>query len=377
MNATAAEGASAAPRWSFLLQDVPRMIRRSLNSVHYGYAARLALVVGVSAGSGYAFYKGVLVKSQETKPLAQRWYLFSPSVPITLLDRKQMEGTNMYYYRFALPNSYDYAGFDPISSVQIHSGKQRGLSSVSRFYTPVSHPNERGIIEFAIKDCDPGRMSARLRGLGIGDQVYLGRWMKEFRFNPEVHKEIGVICSTGGASVALQLLHYLDKQPAVQTCVSILYCHATPFSIPFRREFQDFADRDNRFSVKFNVLGIGMEAYKEPEKHLPQGLTLNKNLFVGNLQPEMVRQSMPPPVRSAVEKHADGTEKFTAVRPQLLVCGPQSMLTFVCGKVSTIAHWTYFQGPFYKFYTGFLHDMGYDRRQVYKFGVSKHFMAIQ
>lgn len=349
------------------------MIRRTLNSIHYGYAARVSLALGVTCVAGYAFYRGVLVRSQESKPLAQRWWLFSPPVPVTLIDRQQIEGTNMYYYRFALPHSYDYAGFDPISSVQIRSGKVRGLSSVQRWYTPISHPEERGIIEFAIKDCDPGRMSARLRGLGIGDQVYLGRWMREFRYDADRHKEIGLVCSTGGASVALQLMNYLDKQPMNSTCVSLLYCHTAPLDIPFRREFQDFAARDNRFSVKFNVLGIGMDAYKNPTAVLPEGLVPGKTLFSGNLHPDTIRRCMPPPVR--VENGPDGTP--ITYRPPLLVCGPQSMLTFLCGKVSTIGHTTYWQGPFYKYYTGFLRDLGYERKQVYKFGVSKHFMAIQ
>eukprot|EP00796_Vickermania_ingenoplastis_P004873 gene4873-3494_t len=367
------EGAGGAPagrRWSFLLQDAPRMLSRALNSIHYGYAARLGLLLGVGSAAGYAFYKGVLVKSQEHKPLAQRWWLFSPPVPITLIDRQQVEGSNMYYYRFALPHHYDYAGYDPISSVQICSGRVRGLSSVTRWYTPISHPQERGIIEFAIKDCDPGRMSARLRGLAVGEQVHLGRWMREFRYQPHAQREIGVICTTGGASVALQLLNYLDKQPADRTCVSLLYCHSSPVGIPFRREFQDFASRDNRFTVFFNAFGLGMEAYRNPALLVSEGLELGKNLFTGGIQPETVRRTMPPPVRATGDAAA-------AYRPPLLICGPQSLLTFVCGKVSTFAHTTYYQGPFYKFYTGFLYDMGYDRRQVYKFGVSKHFMAIQ
>lgn len=360
-------------RWSFVLEDLPGRVTRSFHSVNYGYIVRLSALVAGVAGVGYCIHRA-LVKSQEGKPLAQRWHWCAPTVAATLIDKKQIEGSNMYYYRFALPHSYDYAGYEPISSVQVHIGKLRGMSGVKRWYTPISHPEERGIIEFAIKDCDPGRMSSRLRRLAIGDQVTLGRWMREFRYDSAVHKEIGMICSTGGASVALQMLSYLDKQPTNRTCVSLLYCHTNPFDIPFRREFQDFSARDNRFEVAFNVMGVGMEAYAEPEKKLGAlNLRPGQNLFRGSIDPDTVSRTMPPPSRPAPA----GSSSSALYRPSLLVCCPQSMMTFLCGKVSTIGHTTYWQGPAYKYYTGFLSSMGYQRKQVYKFGVSKHFMAIQ
>lgn len=390
-------------RWSFVLQDLPTKVRQAAYDVRYGYVVRVGLVAGMTLVASYAMY-AIMARLQEEKPLAQRWWLFSRPVPVTLMDKKQVDGSNMYWYRFALPNSYDYAGYEPISSVQLRTGEVGGLSSLQRWYTPISHPEERGIIEFVIKDCDPGRMSARLRNLTVGDQVYLGRWMKEFRYRPDQHTHIGMICSTGGASVALQLLHYLDRQPQFSTCLSLLYCHSSPFDIPFRRVFQDFEVRDSRFSVKFNVMSVGIEAYRNPEKALPSGLVLGKNLFTGNLSPTTIEKTMPRPVLSKkwgsgggvgemigvgstrnsaggalVEGSATSTAaaKESLYRPPLLICGPQSMLTFLSGKVSTIGHMTYWQGPFYKYYTGFLSDLGYDRKQVYKFGVSKHFMAIQ
>lgn len=383
---------SGNPRWSFVLQDLPHIVRRAVYDVQYGYVARVGLVAAGALTTIWAVYFS-LARIQKEKPLAQRWWIFSPSVPVTLIERKQVDGSNMYWYRFALPNSYDYAGYEPISSVEIRSGEVGSLSSVKRWYTPISHPEERGIIEFAIKDCDPGRMSARLRNLKVGDQVHLGRWMKEFRYNPNQHQHIGLICTTGGASVALQLLYYLDRQPMYPTCLSLLYCNSSPFDIPFRRLFQEFEKRDNRFSVKFNVMSMGIEAYKDPEKILPNGLIPGKNLFTGNLSPNTIQKTMPPPLvplkwsgagENAVDKNSlrknrgsSALAKCNTCRPPLLICGPQSMLTFVSGKVSTIGHLTYWQGPFYKYYTGFLGDLGYERKQVYKFGVSKHFMAIQ
>lgn len=365
---------SAAPtrRWSFIIQDIPDNMRSILNDVNKGYMARLAALVGITCSVSYAVYHWILVPTQQHRPLAQRWSWFSPPVPITLVEKNREEGSNMFVYRFALPNSYDYAGYEPVSSVRMMSGRVRELSSLARWYTPISHPDERGFIEFAIKDCDPGRMSARLRYLEPGDVVYLGRWMREFRYSPNTLKELGVVCTTSGASIALQLMNVMDKNKSDETKLHVLYCHHTIKNIPFRNTlFQQYEERNkDRISVSYNVLAGG--------RRKGTAAPIEKNLYVGNIDPETIAAALPPPIRVV---SADGSNSMaspdapvTTYRPQLLICGPQSMLSHLCGRVSSVGNYFYWQGPFYR-YSGFLKDMGYTRAQVYKFGVSTHFLA--
>jgi ferredoxin-NADP reductase len=375
-----AANASTTRRWSYALQDIPDQIRGVLNDVNKGYVARVAALAGVTCGVSYAIYRWVLVPAQQRRPLAQRWTLFSPPVPITLVEKNREEGSNMFLYRFALPNSYDYAGYEPVSSVRMMSGHVRELSSLSRWYTPISHPEERGYIEFAIKDCDPGRMSARLRYLEPGDVVYLGRWMREFKYKPNTLHELGVVCTTSGASVALQLMNVLDKDKSDQTQLSVLYCHHTIQNIPFRESlFRRYEERNrNRIKVSYNVLAGG--------RRKGTAAPAEESLYVGNIDPETIAAALPPPVRavhasapaSGSKEGATGTAleapPIVTYRPKLLVCGPQSMLMHLCGRVSSVGNYFYWQGPFYR-YSGFLKDMGYTRAQVYKFGVSTHFLA--
>ncbi|KAG5510389.1 hypothetical protein GH5_06586 [Leishmania sp. Ghana 2012 LV757] len=363
--------ASSPRRWSFILQDIPGVVQGILNDVNKGYVARVAAVTATVFGVSYAVYKLVLQPTQQRRPLAKRWSWCSPPVPITLVEKNREKGSNMFVYRFALPNSYDYAGYEPVSSVRMISGRVWGLSSLSRWYTPISHPDERGFIEFAVKDCDPGRMSARLRHLEPGDIVYLGRWMREFPYKPNTLKEVGMVCTTSGASVALQLMNVLDKNKADDTTLRLLYCHHTAADIPFKCTlFKEYEERNkSRIQVSYNVLAGG--------RRKGSAAPIEQNMFVGNIDPETIAAALPPPVR-VVEALAGGggdtASQLVPYRPQLLICGPQSMLAFLCGRVSSIGNYTYWQGPFYR-YGGFLKDMGYTRSQVYKFGVSTHFIA--
>lgn len=160
----------------------------------------------------------------------------------------------MYIYRFALPHASDYAGYDAVSSVRLHRSSAR--SSLSRWYTPISHPHTRGFIEFAMKDCDPGRMSAHLRALQPGEVMYLGRWMREFRYRANAHRELSVLCSTAAASVALQLMTVMCHNPQDRTRLRLLYCHRSATHIPFRRSYWDeYVTRyPDRVEVRYNAL---------------------------------------------------------------------------------------------------------------------------
>lgn len=357
-------------RWSFTIQDMPDTVRSFFNDVNTGYVARLAAVLATTFGVSYCVYRFVLQPRQERRPLAQRWSWCAPPVPITLLEKNREEGSNMYVYRFALPHSHDYAGYEPVSSVRVISGNVRELSSLARWYTPISHPQARGFIEFAIKDCDPGRMSSRMRYLEPGDVLYLGRWMREFRYTPNTLKELGLVCSTSGASVALQLMNVLDKDKSDKTKLRLLYCHHTAVGIPFRKSlFEAYEKRSgDRIQVSYNVLSGG--------RRTGTAAPLPSNMYVGNIDPETIAAALPPPVRvvPASGDPTSGASELHMYRPQLLVCGPQSMQSYLCGRVSSLGNYYYWQGPFYR-YTGFLKDMGYSRAQVYKFGVSTHFIA--
>lgn len=362
----------AERRWSFALQDTPQTFRKYVDDVDKGYAVRVGLVLGALCGITCVSYKWFVYR-QRNLPLAQRWSSVSPTIPITLIERTVLEGTKMQLYRFALPNPADYAGYEPVSSVRVHSGVVRDFSSISRWFTPVSHPMERGIIEFAIKDADPGRMASRLQCLRPGDVLYLGRWMKEFRYTPNEYKDIGVICSVGGSSVALQLMKVMAANEKDKTKLSLLYCAQSAAAIPFEGLFAEMAKRNpDKFRIAFNVLTRGGRKTEITNGELPT--------HIGLLDHATIIKAMPPPKPTQDVQPSPPVDNAAMIVPdkqktsKILVCGPSSMMAPVAGRPSPLGNVTYFQGPFYK-YGGILKELGYDRKQVYKFGVSTHVLA--
>ncbi|KAH9599775.1 Oxidoreductase FAD/NAD(P)-binding [Trypanosoma melophagium] len=368
-------GNAGSDRWSYVLQDIPQRMRNVFCNVHFGYAARLTAVVCAFSGASFLFYHAVFVRYQSDRPLAAR-SRFAPAVPVTLLSKERIGGGEVLLLRFALPQASDYCGYAPVSSVRLSVPNPLstsfpaslivpliGMGSLSRWYTPASHPQRRGVVEFAVRDRDPGRMAARLRQLERGDRVWLGRWMREFPYTRNTYGELGLICSTSGASIALQIMSILDADKTDHTKLHFLYCHHTARDIPFRDVFDKYTARNpDRIFIKYNVMSLAQQKQKD-------GVYLGENVFLGHIDPTIVEKALPPPV---VLDQKTGN----VIHPKILVCGPQSMLLPLCGRVSTVGSYTYWQGPFYKF-SGFLKDMGYNRSQVYKFGVSSHFPVRQ
>jgi NAD(P)H-flavin reductase len=348
-------------RWSFAMQDTPATFQKYLDDVDKGYAVRVGLFLGVVCTVGYACYQ-YFVYRQRHLPLAKRWGMLSPTIPITLLERREIEG-KMHLYRFALPTPADYAGYEPVSSVRVHSGFVRDFDSISRWFTPVSHPSERGIIEFAIKDADPGRMASRLHHLTTGDVLYLGRWMKEFPYTANKYTDIGVICTVGGSSVALQLMKVMTANENDTTRLSILYCAQSAASLPFEDLFVEMSKKHpNTLKIAFNVLTRNGRKSAVANGELP--------MHLGLLDHTTLMKSLPPP---PVPDSATGVAP-DASKTKILICAPVSLMAPVAGRPTPIGNFTYYQGGFYK-YGGLLKEMGYQRSQVYKFGVSTHVLA--
>eukprot|EP00331_Platyophrya_macrostoma_P035159 CAMPEP_0176461478 /NCGR_PEP_ID=MMETSP0127-20121128/34682_1 /TAXON_ID=938130 /ORGANISM="Platyophrya macrostoma, Strain WH" /LENGTH=219 /DNA_ID=CAMNT_0017853185 /DNA_START=210 /DNA_END=866 /DNA_ORIENTATION=+ len=218
------------------MQDIPDRVAQYFYDIDKGYLARLTCFVAGSSLLFSAMYSKFCT-SQEHKPYAQRWSWLTPWVHLTLVERTKIPGTKMEVFRFAFPNATDYAGFEPVSSVRLHSGKVRDFDGIGRWFTPISHPQERGFIEFAIKDADPGRMAARLIHLRVGDTMYMGRWMKEYRHQRSIQSSQEL----DGISVALQLAKCITADEADRTRLSVLYCSQSGHSIAFEDLLKSYA----------------------------------------------------------------------------------------------------------------------------------------
>lgn len=331
---------------------VEGFVQQHLSHEVLGFTARVSAVAAVGGFGGYALY-GVTCRVQERKPLARRWCPWWTK--LTLVEKIQMEpGSDMWLFRFSFPNTFDYAGYEPVSSVMIMSSQDQWWKRKRRWYTPISHPEQRGIIEFAIKLKDPGFMSCILRKLRVGQHVWCGRWMKEYRYKKNEHEEIDFIAGGAGVSPALQLLSVIAADPDDRTRLRLLFCNLNPSATPFYQKLRTLSEQQpHRLAVRFCA---DTGRWPTPEDG-----------FTGNLSSDFISRFCNPPTRVVTK---DGESRV--VRSQFLVSGPGPFMTYTCGRAQMLPIFQrYIAGP----YLGLLRDMGYGRDQVYQFANGTAFIG--
>jgi ferredoxin-NADP reductase len=337
-----------------------KFLETYMNSKTFGFTARAAFLAGVTGVAVTGLYTAG-VKFEERKPISKRW--FPRWTEITLLEKFPMEpGTDVWIYRFALPNPYDTLGYEPISSVLVCTPRPSGwYKGKKRWFTPISHPDQRGVVEFAIKLKDPGYMSSYLRGLGLGSKMYLGAWVKEWSWKNNKAPVVEFLTAGIGVTTVLQLLTYVtdeaNKKP-VNTKIRLFSFNPSPVMTPF---FERLCEIEKTYPELFEVQFAGDNG--RWDKH-PAGDFAVKKGWIGVVSRDLVSRWSPSPKVIVEEKNADGTVTKVEKKKQILVSGPGPFMTYVCGRTVLL--------PFLNYYTrapygGILKDLGYERSQVYQF----------
>ena len=371
----------------------------------FGYALRVAFASSFAVLS-YMVGRRLLCWSEEATPLSKR--RFQRWVPATFIDRTQEGVTDMFVYRFALPNSFDYTGHDCFSSCAINLKNSR--NPTRRFYTPINHPDQRGIIEFAIKHHNPGEMSNKLAACQPGEVVHVGNWISEMPYEPNEFDHLGFIAAGSGITPFLQLLTCALSNPQDKTRFSLLFANDSPEVIPFKSKLLAVQERfPERLSVDF-VVTRGTQQTQQVvlpraskalrELGVPLSTVANTrpsataNLLSGGAVQSTAmmyddsgsRGGAATAIRSVPRTSKDyvGYQGFVdrdliletmplpnEPRTKLMVCAPSRMMMNLCGNSVQVWRFTYLQGM----YDGILRQMGYARSQVYKFGYTFHPMA--
>lgn len=369
------------------------------NHAVFGYTIRVAAVVGVCS---FTFLTGrrLVYWSEEDLPVSKR--KFQRWVPVTFIDKTREGMSDIWVYRFALPNSFDYTGHDCFSSCQINLFN-RALDPTRRFYTPINHPEQRGIVEFGIKSYNPGELSNTLASFQPGETVWIGGWLKEFDYQPNQFDDVGFIAANSGITPFLQLLTCALANPEDRTKFSLLFCNDSVDQIPFRKKLEAVRDRfPDRFRLTHMVTkGADAEPVKLPrasaalEKlgvplsstRMDPATSATAALFKGQLDnnimtyDDSLREIVAEGHKSRRADYKDVFQGFVdrnmiletmpwpkQERSKVFVCGPAQMLGNVCGRSVSIYRSTYVQGIF----DGIMSQMGYSRSQVYKFGYTFH-----
>jgi ferredoxin-NADP reductase len=171
--------------------------------------ATIALVGGSVIGVGLLeLYEANIDKI----PYAQRYMWNFRRYPIKLVDKKAL-GAETFLLRFALPNSWDYTGHQLTSSVKLFPYDLTVYRTEGRYYTPINHPEQRGIIEFVVKCYDPAFMGSFFRDMKVGGTMFMGRWMSEWKYKPQDIDHIYFMAAGNGITPALQLANAILPDP--------------------------------------------------------------------------------------------------------------------------------------------------------------------
>ena len=327
-----------------------KVFRSALNHPTMGFSVRFASAAVVLGFSGTcAAYFGR--QWNDALPIAQRYRCFQRWHETKFVHlRRDEKYPNMLIVRFSLPNTFDCLGYDPISSVRVSiPNPVTGIPS-RRWYTPISHPSERGFVDFAIHDT-AGLVAHQMLQMRSGDRIYLGRWLRQFKYEPNRHTTVGVVATQGCSSVALQLLECVSRHLTDTTKVKVLLCVKALPEVAFHRRYLEYKRMmGSRLEVHYNAV-----SYRKGHDTSSGQLDLDGiPVTFGLLEAPILERVLPP-------SSAEGIHVF--------VCGPPDVVHILAGRWFSNAHGFHLSFGALE-YTGFLKDLGYSLSQVTKFGSS-------
>lgn len=244
------------------------------------------------------------------------------------LKRKIKVSPDTHKYFFALPASDQVAGLECASLLLTKFVTEKG-SNVVRPYTPISDPETKGEIEFAIKTYPLGKMTNHLESLKEGDTLAFKGPVQKFKYEPNTWKQVTLLGGGSGITPLYQLMHTIVTNPNDKTKIKLVYANKSPDDILIKDELDSLARKfPDRVIIHYFV-----EKYRSTwEGH------------TGFITKDYLKTFIPGP---EVKDH------------RIFVCGPPGMYSAVSGtKVSPKD-----QGEL----QGFLADLGYSKDQVYKY----------
>ena len=328
------------------VNDALDSLRRALSHRVFGFGLRVG-AIGVSAWLGGSFLYSVLKRNQEQRPIAQRW--LPRRTKITLVEcTPDPHDPQTCVFRFSLPNPSDFTGHAVVSSVLLEA-----QSGARRLYTPISPPDQRGYVDFAVKQKPGGAFTLSLFGMKVGESIHMRNWKKEYQYRPHQCDTIGYVSGGIGITPALQILNEMFRDDSDRTRMELLLASEVFGQTPFFEKLRQIErEHPDRLRLHYNILRTSKN-YAETIQKL--GLPPER-CHTGRIVEEHIRACMPPPSENG------------KLISHVMVCGPKDLLQPLMGDVrmTSFAPSCYWQAK----YRGILRNLGYVKRDVYKFGRS-------
>jgi len=153
----------------------------------------------------------------------------------------------MSSFVFALPNNTDYTGLLSGQYLQV-CATIKGAKH-TRYFSPVSKPDDFGKVEVVIRYETSGVMSHFFKSLTKGDQLSFRGPCGGFEYFPSTLQSLILIASGGGITPGLQLIRSIHSNPEDTTNITLVYYSESYDDILYRKELDDIAAKDKRLSV--------------------------------------------------------------------------------------------------------------------------------
>lgn len=170
--------------------------------------------------------------------------------PLTLKSTVSVSD-KMASFVFALPNDTDHTGCLPgqyVAAKSVINGKEH-----MRYFSPVSPPDEFGVIELVLRFENQGIMSQHFKALKPGDKVEFQGPCGGFEYLPNQLQELTLLASGGGITPGMQLIRSILKDPTDKTKITLLYYSENYSEILYREELDKYRNKDSRLQVVYTL----------------------------------------------------------------------------------------------------------------------------
>ena len=132
--------------------------------------------------------------------------------------------------------------------------------------------------DFVLQAYENGNISRHISLLKIGDKIRVKGPKGQFKYEPEVAKEIGMIAGGTGITPMLQIIRYALKNPLDKTRFSLIYANVGVNDILLKEELDDWqALHPDRFRVYYVLNnppekwtgGVGFVSKEHIQKFIP------------------------------------------------------------------------------------------------------------
>ncbi|XP_068236111.1 uncharacterized protein [Palaemon carinicauda] len=171
-------------------------------------------------------------------------------IPLVLRSHTPVSD-KMASFVFDLPKPTDHTGCFPGQYIVVKvniKGKDQ-----TRYFSPVSRPDDFGKIELVLRFETQGLISQHFKALKPGDKIDFQGPSGGFEYEPNKLHHLTLLASGGGITPGMQLIRYIMNNPNDRTKIKLIYFSENYTEILYRDELDNYAAKDSRLDLVYTL----------------------------------------------------------------------------------------------------------------------------